>query len=102
MLSFRTMFDPERAAGFDARIGFRLGAEHFLARVQDGRFESARDETDGADAAFIGTPTGLAAAVYGGQPFGSLEAAGFLEVEGDRDTAARFATLFPLPAKVSP
>ncbi len=102
MLSFRTMFDGSRAAGFDARIGFRLGAEHFRARVRDGHFESARGETEGADSVFIGTPTGLAAAVYGGQPFDSLEAAGLLKVEGDFEVAARFTTLFPLPAKVDP
>ena len=100
MLSFRTMFDPARAEGFKARIGFRLGAESFLAKVEEGRFESARGETEGADAVFIGTPTGLAAAVYGGQPFATLEEAGMLTVEGDRETATRFTTWFPLPPKV--
>src|SRR5215210_1177267 len=38
MLSFRTMFDPARAGDFRARIGFRLGVESFLAKVEDGRF----------------------------------------------------------------
>lgn len=100
MLSFRTMFDPARAGDFRARIGFRLGAESFVATIENGRFESARAEAVGADAIFTGTPTGLAAAVYGGQRFESLEAAGLLEVEGDRATAARFTSLFPLPPKV--
>lgn len=100
MLSFRTMFDPARAGDLKARIGFRLGAESFLATVDDGRFESARGETESADVIFAGTPTGLAAAVYGGQPFEALEEAGMLKVEGSRDTAARFTTLFPLPPKV--
>jgi DNA-binding HxlR family transcriptional regulator len=100
MLSFRTMFDPVRAEGIEARIGFRLGAESFLAKVEDGRFESARGETQGADVVFTGTPAGLAAAVYGGQPFEALEAAGILKVDGNRETAARFTTLFPLPLKV--
>src|SRR5918996_1530224 len=34
MLSFRTMFDGARAGDFTAKIGFRLGAEDFLAKVQ--------------------------------------------------------------------
>jgi DNA-binding HxlR family transcriptional regulator len=102
MLSFRTMFDAGRAGDFRARIGFRLGAEAFVAEISDGRFESGRGEADGTDAVFTGTPTGLAAAVYGGQPFAALEAAGMLKVEGDLETAARFTTLFPLPAKVEP
>ena len=100
MLSFRTMFDPGRAGDFKAQIGFRLGAESFRAKVGDGRFETARGETEGADAIFEGTAQGLAAFIYGGQPPQVLEAAGILRVEGDQDVAARFATLFPLPPKV--
>jgi hypothetical protein len=100
MLSFRTMFDAERARGFEARIGFRLGAETFLARIAAGKLEIARGDAAGADVSFTGTPTGLAAAVYGGQPFEALAEAGLLTVEGDLRTAKRFATLFPLPAKV--
>lgn len=100
MLSFRTMFDPAKAEGFEARIGFRLGAESFVATVADQRFESARAEIQAADAVFAGTPPGLAAFVYGGQPIDVLEPAGVLSLEGDEEVAARFATLFPLPAKV--
>jgi DNA-binding HxlR family transcriptional regulator len=100
MLSFRTMFDGGRAGDFRARIGFRLGAESFLARVEDGRFVSARGETHGVDVVFIGTAQGLAAFVYGGQSAEALEEAGMLKVEGDRAAASRFATLFPLPPKV--
>jgi DNA-binding HxlR family transcriptional regulator len=100
MLSFRTMFDPARAGDFRARIGFRLGAESFMAEVEGGRFRNGRADIDGADVVFTGTPPGLAAFVYGGQPIHVLQPAGMLTVEGDREVAARFATLFPLPAKV--
>jgi len=100
MLSLRTMFDPARAEGFRARIGFRLGSESFVASIGEGRFESGRGETAGTDAVFTGTPPGLAAAVYGGQPFEALEDAGILKVEGDLVMARRFTTLFPLPSKV--
>jgi len=99
MLSFRTMFDPARAKGIDARIGFDLGAESFLARLRKRRLDIARGETGAADVRFTGAPAALAAAVYGGQPFEMLEEAGALRVEGDPALARRFATLFPLPAK---
>ena len=99
MLSFRTMFDAERAQGFKARIGFCLGNESLLARIQDGRIDIARGETAGAEVVFNGSATGLAAAVYGGQPFDALEEAGALKVEGDRAVAERFTKLFPLPPK---
>ena len=100
MLSFRTMFDPALAQGFRARIGFRLGAESFVAAVEGGRFDNGRAEIQGVDATFAGTPIGVAAYVYGGQPAEVLEEAGILKLEGDRAAAARFATLFPLPPKV--
>jgi DNA-binding HxlR family transcriptional regulator len=99
-LSFRTMFDPARAGGLAARIGFRLGAETFLVRIADDRLEVARDALDEADLVFTGSAPAVAAAVYGGQPLGALEAQGVLSLEGDRLLAERFVTLFPLPPKV--
>lgn len=99
-LSFRTMLDPARARGIDARIGFRIGAETFLARLADGRIEIARGSLDDADLIFSGAAPAIAAAVYGGQPLDALDAAGALSIEGDRALAERFVTLFPLPPKV--
>ena len=99
-LSFRTMLDPRRAQGLDARIGFRIGEETFLARLVDGRIEVARAALDQADAVFTGAARAVAAAVYGGQPLDALVAAGALSLEGDRALAERFVTLFPLPPKI--
>ena len=99
-LSFRTMLDPARARGIDARIGFRIDAESFLARLASGRIEVTRGDLDRADLVFTGTAPAIAAAIYGGQPLGTLEAAGALSIEGDRALAERFVTLFPLPPKV--
>jgi DNA-binding HxlR family transcriptional regulator len=100
LLSLRTMFDPARAAGLDARIGLRIGAEAFLARIAEGRLRIAAAEApDGADAVLAGTAQAVAGAVYGGQPLAALEAAGALRIEGDRALAGRFVTLFPLPPK---
>jgi hypothetical protein len=100
LLSFRTMFDPERARGLDARIGLRLGEENFLLRIADGRIKAVRGAAAGTDLMLTGAAPVIAAAVYGGQPLEALEAAGALQVEGSRDLAERFVTLFPLPAKV--
>jgi DNA-binding HxlR family transcriptional regulator len=102
MLSFRTMFDPARARGLDARIGFRFGAETFLARLAKGRLEIARGPLDAADLIFSASPSVLAAAVYGGVPFAALEADGALRIEGERALAERFVKLFVLPEKLQP
>jgi DNA-binding HxlR family transcriptional regulator len=100
LLSFRTMMDAERARGLDARIGLRLGGENFLLRIADDRIRAVRGSAAGTDLILTGTAPSIAAAVYGGQKLGDLEAAGMLQVEGDRALAERFVTLFPLPSKV--
>lgn len=99
-LSFRTMIDPTRAQDLHAMIGFRIGEEHFKLRLKGGTAEVERGDPAGADLVFTGPSTAIAAAVYGGQPIGELEARGALAVEGDRKLAERFVTLFPLPPKV--
>ncbi|HYE26794.1 MAG TPA: winged helix-turn-helix transcriptional regulator [Allosphingosinicella sp.] len=101
LLSFRTMFDPERARDLDARIGLRLGEESFLVRIADGRIRAVRGAAAGTDLVLTGEAPAVAAAVYGGQSLAALEAAGALRVEGDRALAERFVTLFPLPPKVA-
>src|SRR3954468_5030839 len=64
LLSFRTMLDPARAPGLEARIGFRIGAESFLAHLAEGRIEVTRGGLDGAGLAVTGTAPGIAAAGY--------------------------------------
>jgi DNA-binding HxlR family transcriptional regulator len=100
MLSFRTMFDAGRARGVKGNIGFRLGIETFLARIEKGQFRSGRDQLKEADVVFTGSAAALAAAVYGGQSLDALAEAGALTTEGDRALAMRFLSFFPLPAKV--
>lgn len=99
-LSFRTMFDPERAHGFSARIGFRFGDAGYLVRVDQDGVEVERGTAEGAGAVIKGTPPAVAGAVYGGVPLAALVASGALTIEGDQALFARFATLFPLPPKV--
>lgn len=99
MLSFRTMFDADRAKGFTASIGFRLGSESFAGRIADGRLEVARGDPAGVDFVLTGSPPALAAFVYGGVPLDVLAADGALALEGDRVLAEKFRTFFPLPPK---
>jgi len=100
MLSFRTMFDAQRAKGFEAVILFRLGGESFTARIADARLVITRGESESVNVTFTGSPIALAGAVYGGQPLDALDAAHALKTEGDHAMAERFTTLFPLPPKV--
>jgi DNA-binding HxlR family transcriptional regulator len=99
ILSFQAMGQPGLPKDIDAVIGFRLGRESFRVSVKDGAVGAERGEAVGADAIFTGTPSAVAAAVYGGVPIEALEAEGALKIEGERALAARFVTLFPLPPK---
>lgn len=99
-LSFRTMIAPDRAAGFVARVGFRIGRESFAATVADGAIAVERSAIGAADVVFAGSVAAIAAAVYGGEALDALVSSGVLSVAGDRALAARFVTLFPLPPKV--
>lgn len=94
LLSFRTMIDARRAKGIDARIGFRFGADQYVARIKRGAIRVTRGPIARADAVITASPSLLAAVVYGGQP---LEMVG---IEGDRELVERFVSLFPLPPKV--
>ncbi|KAA2214624.1 winged helix-turn-helix transcriptional regulator [Teichococcus oryzae] len=100
LLSMRTMLDPARAAGLSARIGFRLGDDGYLARLEKGRIEIAAGDPALADLVFEATPPAMAAALYGGQPLSDLEQAGALRIQGDRALAERFVALFPLPDRL--
>jgi DNA-binding HxlR family transcriptional regulator len=99
-LSFRTMFDPSRARGLKARVGFRVGAETFLVRIGDGEVKIGRSEIDGAAVTISGAAPVIAAAVYGGVPLDQLETQGALHISGERSIAERFVTFFVLPPKV--
>lgn len=99
MLSFRTMFDSGRAGELRARIALQVGAETFEAMIADGGISIRRVDAADSDVTFSGPATAIAAFIYGGAP---PEALPDLAISGDLGLARRFATLFPLPAKVAP
>jgi DNA-binding HxlR family transcriptional regulator len=101
MMSFRTMLDPARAAGIDARIGFAIGEDRFDTHLHEGRLDVSRAEPTKPDLLFKAEEAkSIAAAVYAGQPLALLEQTGAIAVEGDRALAQRFVTQFPLPPKI--
>ena len=101
MLSFRTMIDRSRSGAFNARVGFRLGEESFLAIVDQSGIAIRRGDPTAA-VVFETDPVTLASIVYGGRPIADAEGSGALRIVGDRSLAERFVTLFPLPPKIAP
>ncbi len=97
ILSFRTMFDPQRAEGLEASYELRLGEESFRADVEEGRFEIERGVADRPDA-IIETDTGtLVSLVYEGRDLDEALRSGDVRIEGDIRMVERFLSLFPLP-----
>jgi DNA-binding HxlR family transcriptional regulator/putative sterol carrier protein len=99
ILSFRTMFDPRAAEGFNASIELRIGENRFHAKVTHGQMELIRGRADQADVVIEGDSDALASVVYGGRKFSDALRTGDLRVEGDKSIAKRFLTLFPLPER---
>jgi DNA-binding HxlR family transcriptional regulator len=101
VMSMRTMFAPARAKGVKGTIGFRFGAEEFVARLGDGALAIRRSAIADADvdAAIEGDARDWAAVLYGGAPLRAMEKSGRLKASGDRALIERYITLFPLPPK---
>lgn len=93
MLSFRTMFDAEKAGGARMVLGFRFGQEAFVVTVAEGALTARREEPDDAEVVVTATPEQVAAAVYVDQPLPQGT------IEGDAAVFARFADFFALPDK---
>jgi DNA-binding HxlR family transcriptional regulator len=94
LLSFRTMFDPERARDMTATIAFRFGEDRYFVTIGDGKLVAHRGEPEDAGLIITAEPTMLAAVVYAKQP---LDLVG---IEGDPKLFQRFVDLFELPPKV--
>jgi DNA-binding HxlR family transcriptional regulator len=94
LMSLQTLISPERAAGLEACVGFRLGDASYVATVHDGRLDVDRREPLDCAVTFTGSPTAVAGVIHGGAPFDTIK------VDGDVHLARRFIDLFVLPAKV--
>jgi DNA-binding HxlR family transcriptional regulator len=101
ILSFRTMFDPDRAEGLDALYEFRLGEDRFRAEVAEGRLEIARGTVEQPDATVEAEAGTLAALVYDELELNDTLSSGDLSIKGDRAVVERFLALFPLPEPVA-
>jgi DNA-binding HxlR family transcriptional regulator len=97
ILSFRTMFDPDRAEGLDAVYEFRLGEDRFRAEVAEGRLEIERGTAEQPDATVETDAGTLAALVYDDLELDDTLSSGDLNIKGDRAAVESFLVLFPLP-----
>lgn len=101
MLSMRTMFDPAKAGGMAATLGFGIGEEEFLATLAEGRVTIRRGHAAEGEAVFRAPAASVVAGLlYAKVPVDQLERGAGLVMEGDRALALRYAALFALPDKL--
>jgi DNA-binding HxlR family transcriptional regulator len=101
LVSMRTLFDPARAAGFEATVQLRLGDDDFVARVGGDEVGISRGEADSSDATIEADPGTLLDVLHGRRELADALKAGEMRFEGDEELAGRFTTLFPLPEPAS-
>lgn len=98
MLSLRTMVDGAALAEIQGTIGFVIDRESFIAKPTPTDLPIARGDAESADAIFIAPSAAtLAAGIYAGVPWETLERDASMSIDGDRALAMRFAALFSLP-----
>lgn len=102
VLSWRTMFSAERAAGLDARIELHIDEHVYHATLDNGALRLARGPQAGAEAVLAADVATYVALVYEGARFNDVLRSGALTVTGDKQLARRFLTLFPLPEAMVP
>lgn len=102
MLSMRTMFNPAKAVGMRARIGFDVAGEQFLAALANGELAIKRGHATQGQAIFRAPDASvLAGLLYAELPPEQIEKEAGLVIEGDRDLALRYADIFALPDKLA-
>jgi putative sterol carrier protein len=102
VLSWRTMFSAERAAGFDARLQLQIDEQVYRAHIEQGQMHLERGAQVDAAAVLSANVATYVALVYEGANFNEALRAGTLSVAGDKHIAQRFLKLFPLPQLATP
>lgn len=98
LVALRTLFDPELARDYAARVDLRLDDQRFRAEVAGGRLIVERGEAQDPDAAIQTDPATFLALLHGRRELDDVLESGEAAVEGDHGLLAAFFRLFPLPA----
>ena len=102
VLSWRTMFDAQRAADFKGRVELHIATQVYHAVVRDRQLHIARGAQQDADAVLKAEVATFVALVYEAAKFNDALRDGALKVSGDKHIAKRFLGLFPLPQVATP
>jgi DNA-binding HxlR family transcriptional regulator len=98
VLAFRSLFDPEAAAGLTAAYELRLGpADVFRVELEGGELNLARGPAEDSDGAIATDPGTLAGLLTGRLALDVALDSGLARIEGSKRDVSRFLRLFPMP-----
>ncbi|HPE49648.1 MAG TPA: winged helix-turn-helix transcriptional regulator [Hyphomonas sp.] len=100
LMSFSTMFDASRAAGFSARISMLLEGEPCHVIIADGAITAQRGTLEPADVHLSASTGDLLELVYGGKKLGSWLKKPDVSVSGKAEILSALPAFFPIPAPV--
>ena len=103
MLSLRTMVPHQRLPQFARRtFGFAIGEDEFVAEPTARELPIRRGSVRLAEAVMRAPEASvIAGGIYAGIPWEDLERDAGLKIEGNRELALRFASIFKLPPKLT-
>lgn len=107
-LSFKAMYDPELAAGFDCRITLIMNHHAYHLAIGQGLLAVARgeppchpgDAASWAAAVLQAAPVVVLQLAYGNRPLAQAQAVGDCQHSGDTDTLLRFLSCFRVPPAI--
>lgn len=95
LMSFRTMFAPERAHDFTGTFEFRYGEQRHGIEIDSGRLRIVPGEVENPDATIEAEPIEFAGIVYEQRPLDGLT------ITGDRAKVEQFVGFFELPTPIA-
>ena len=99
-MSMQTMFDPGAADGVSGLFELVFGEDRFRVEVTEGEIDVSRTEVQEPMAVIETTPEVWVGLIYEGLSASEAEAAGNLQITGDRARAVALTGLFTLPEPV--
>ena len=99
MLSFKVMFDLDRAQGLSFRIQLEFGDDVFYAGVAAGRLTIARGEADRPQASIRSDPQTVLHLAYGKASLDAAIKSGKLHCTGSKSAIEQFFSCFELPER---
>jgi DNA-binding HxlR family transcriptional regulator len=95
--AMKTMFHPPAAQDLSGTVALEIGRERLQVRIQEGELDVRRGVPPTPDVTLKSDVQTLGGLLFGGVPLAEAEAQALVVIEGSREWAERFSSLFQMP-----